>query len=150
MQGNDSGITEGDIAMLPVFVKAVADHEAKKIQKSAKFVTPNFKYATKEIQSPSFCFAGELKTMTRAKAEAKVKALGGYVSPIVSSGLSYLVTMSLNRDRKKYLLPEKMASQLLMKINSLTCSKISYKKQKLNNHLHFLLTYVQFVRIIKS
>jgi DNA ligase (NAD+) len=40
----------------------------------------------------SFCFTGELKTMKRGEAEAKVKALGGLIKPSVGKSLSYLVT----------------------------------------------------------
>jgi DNA ligase (NAD+) len=40
----------------------------------------------------SFCFTGELKTMKRGAAEAKVKELGGQVKTSVAQSLSYLVT----------------------------------------------------------
>ncbi|MDR2521190.1 MAG: NAD-dependent DNA ligase LigA [Spirochaetaceae bacterium] len=40
----------------------------------------------------SFCFTGELATLKRAEAEARVKALGGSVKPAVVKGLSFLVT----------------------------------------------------------
>jgi DNA ligase (NAD+) len=40
----------------------------------------------------SFCFTGELKTMKRGDAEARVKALGGLVKPSVGKSLTYLVT----------------------------------------------------------
>jgi DNA ligase (NAD+) len=44
------------------------------------------------LAGKSFCFTGELKTMNRAKAESRVKALGGAVKTSVVQSLSYLVT----------------------------------------------------------
>ncbi|MDR2097513.1 MAG: NAD-dependent DNA ligase LigA [Spirochaetaceae bacterium] len=44
------------------------------------------------LSGESFCFTGELKTMKRGEAEAKVKALGGLVKPSVGKSLTYLVT----------------------------------------------------------
>jgi DNA ligase (NAD+) len=44
------------------------------------------------LHGKSFCFTGELKTMKRAAAEEKVKALGGSSKSSVVRDLSYLVT----------------------------------------------------------
>lgn len=44
------------------------------------------------LAGKSFCFTGELYTMKRSEAEAKVKALGGSAKSSVVKGLSYLVT----------------------------------------------------------
>ncbi|MDR0410191.1 MAG: NAD-dependent DNA ligase LigA [Spirochaetaceae bacterium] len=44
------------------------------------------------LAGKSFCFTGELKTMKRADAEARVKALGGLVKSAVIQSLDYLVT----------------------------------------------------------
>ncbi|MEI6387857.1 MAG: NAD-dependent DNA ligase LigA [Spirochaetota bacterium] len=40
----------------------------------------------------SFCFTGELASMKRAEAEARVKAMGGTCRAAVTKGLAYLVT----------------------------------------------------------
>jgi DNA ligase (NAD+) len=44
------------------------------------------------LAGKSFCFTGELGTMKRGVAEARVKELGGLVKPSVTQSLSYLVT----------------------------------------------------------
>lgn len=44
------------------------------------------------LAGKSFCFTGELGTMKRSEAEARVKALGGSAKSSVVKGLSYLVT----------------------------------------------------------
>jgi DNA ligase (NAD+) len=44
------------------------------------------------LAGQSFCFTGELKTMKRNEAGAKVKSLGGLVKSSVGQGLTYLVT----------------------------------------------------------
>jgi len=44
------------------------------------------------LAGKSFCFTGELKSMKRAEAEARVRALGGTAKSSVTKGLSYLVT----------------------------------------------------------
>lgn len=44
------------------------------------------------LEGVSFCFTGELITMKRQEAEAKVKALGGTAKSSVVKDLSYLVT----------------------------------------------------------
>jgi DNA ligase (NAD+) len=44
------------------------------------------------LEGVSFCFTGELTTMKRGEAEAKIKALGGTAKSSVVKGLSYLVT----------------------------------------------------------
>ncbi|MDR2803264.1 MAG: NAD-dependent DNA ligase LigA [Treponema sp.] len=44
------------------------------------------------LAGKSFCFTGELKTMKRGEAEAKIKSLGGLVKSSVGKSLSYLVT----------------------------------------------------------
>lgn len=44
------------------------------------------------LSGRSFCFTGELKTMKRATAETRVKALGGSVKSSVTKDLSFLVT----------------------------------------------------------
>ena len=44
------------------------------------------------LAGKSFCFTGELLTMKRDDAEARVKELGGLVKPSVTKLLSYLVT----------------------------------------------------------
>jgi DNA ligase (NAD+) len=44
------------------------------------------------LKGLSFCFTGELRTLKRAEAEARVKALGGSAKPAVVKGLSFLVT----------------------------------------------------------
>jgi DNA ligase (NAD+) len=44
------------------------------------------------LEGVSFCFTGELTTMKRQEAEAKVKALGGSAKSSVVKDLSYLVT----------------------------------------------------------
>jgi DNA ligase (NAD+) len=44
------------------------------------------------LAGKSFCFTGELHTMKRAEAEAKVKALGASAKSSVVKDLSYLVT----------------------------------------------------------
>ncbi|MDR1363627.1 MAG: NAD-dependent DNA ligase LigA [Spirochaetaceae bacterium] len=44
------------------------------------------------LTGKSFCFTGELKTMKRGDAEARVKALGGVIKTSVTQSLSYLVT----------------------------------------------------------
>lgn len=45
-----------------------------------------------KLSGKSFCFTGELYTMKRSEAEARVKALGGSAKSSVVKGLSYLVT----------------------------------------------------------
>lgn len=44
------------------------------------------------LSGKSFCFTGELLSMKRPMAEARVKALGGSTRSSVAKGLSYLVT----------------------------------------------------------
>ncbi len=44
------------------------------------------------LKGYSFCFTGELFSMKRSEAEAKVKALGGSAKPSVTKDLSFLVT----------------------------------------------------------
>jgi DNA ligase (NAD+) len=44
------------------------------------------------LAGASFCFTGELDSMKRPEAEARVKALGGQAKSSVVKGLSYLVT----------------------------------------------------------
>ena len=44
------------------------------------------------LSGKSFCFTGELVSMKRSMAEARVKALGGSTRASVAKGLSYLVT----------------------------------------------------------
>jgi DNA ligase (NAD+) len=44
------------------------------------------------FEGKSFCFTGELTTMKRNEAEARVKSLGGAAKSAVVKGLSYLVT----------------------------------------------------------
>jgi DNA ligase (NAD+) len=46
------------------------------------------------LEGVSFCFTGELTTMKRQEAEAKVRALGGSAKSSVVKDLSYLVTNS--------------------------------------------------------
>ncbi len=44
------------------------------------------------LAGKSFCFTGELDSMKRSEAEAKVRSLGGQAKASVTKGLSYLVT----------------------------------------------------------
>ncbi|MDR0908345.1 MAG: BRCT domain-containing protein, partial [Spirochaetaceae bacterium] len=44
------------------------------------------------LSGVSFCFTGELHSMKRNEAEARVKALGGSAKSSVTKDLSYLVT----------------------------------------------------------
>jgi DNA ligase (NAD+) len=44
------------------------------------------------LRGLSFCFTGELKSMKRAEAQEKIKALGAQAKETVVKGLSYLVT----------------------------------------------------------
>jgi DNA ligase (NAD+) len=44
------------------------------------------------LSGKTFCFTGELSSLKRAEAEARVKALGGSTKSSVTKGLSYLVT----------------------------------------------------------
>ncbi len=44
------------------------------------------------LAGKSFCFTGELKSMKRGQAEARVKALGGSAKSTVTKDLSFLVT----------------------------------------------------------
>jgi DNA ligase (NAD+) len=53
------------------------------------------------LEGVSFCFTGELHTMKRQAAEAKVKELGGTAKSTVIKGLSYLVTNSPESDSGK-------------------------------------------------
>jgi DNA ligase (NAD+) len=48
--------------------------------------------STGPLGGKSFCFTGELISMKRSMAEARVKALGGSTRSSVAKGLSYLVT----------------------------------------------------------
>ena len=60
------------------------------------------------LAGKSFCFTGELYTMKRSEAEAKVKALGGSVKSSVVKDLSYLVTNDTTSGSSK----NKKAAQL--------------------------------------
>jgi DNA ligase (NAD+) len=60
----------------------------------------------------SFCFTGELKSMKRMEAEAKVKALGGSAKSSVVKDLSYLV----NNDRESTTGKNKKAIELGIRI----------------------------------
>jgi DNA ligase (NAD+) len=64
-----------------------------------------------QLAGKSFCFTGELSTMKRGAAEARVKELGGLVKASVTQSLSYLVTntpesgSSKNRSAAKFGVP---------------------------------------------
>jgi len=60
------------------------------------------------LAGKSFCFTGELYTMKRSEAEAKVKALGGSAKSSVVKDLSYLVTNDTTSGSSK----NKKAAQL--------------------------------------
>ncbi|MCR4940052.1 MAG: NAD-dependent DNA ligase LigA [Treponemataceae bacterium] len=60
------------------------------------------------LAGKSFCFTGELYTMKRSQAEAKVKALGASVKSSVVKDLSYLVTNDTTSGSSK----NKKAAQL--------------------------------------
>ncbi|MDR1231442.1 MAG: NAD-dependent DNA ligase LigA [Spirochaetaceae bacterium] len=75
------------------------------------------------LEGVSFCFTGELRTMKRQAAEAKVKELGGTAKSVVVKGLSYLVTntpesgSSKNKKARELGIPiinEAAFSQMLM------------------------------------
>jgi DNA ligase (NAD+) len=85
-------------------VRGIAEERAVTIRKSlmetAAEMDEVLKYITilppktgrLPLEGLSFCFTGELATMKRPEAEAKVKALGGTAKSSVVKGLSYLVT----------------------------------------------------------
>ena len=80
-------------------VESDLDVRKKYVTNDQSVQEPN--YVLKEGHGPSFCFEGELNTITRGEAENKVKSFGGYVSPIVAKGLSYLVTNRPDSKSKK-------------------------------------------------
>ncbi|MCM1321404.1 MAG: NAD-dependent DNA ligase LigA [Bacteroides sp.] len=53
------------------------------------------------LSGMSFCFTGELRTIKRADAESKVKALGGSVKSSVVKDLTYLVTNNISSGSSK-------------------------------------------------
>ena len=75
------------------------------------------------LAGKSFCFTGELKSMKRADAEAKVKAAGGSCKSSVTKDLSYLVTndttsgSSKNQKAAKYGIPIINEEEFLALVN---------------------------------
>ncbi|MDR0526735.1 MAG: NAD-dependent DNA ligase LigA [Spirochaetaceae bacterium] len=53
------------------------------------------------LSGKSFCWTGELVSMKRGEAKARVKALGGIAKDSVAKGLSFLVTNSSNSNSVK-------------------------------------------------
>jgi DNA ligase (NAD+) len=85
-------------------VRSIGEERAKTIKDSLKQTAAEMDEALKYItvstpgtsglplEGRSFCFTGELRTMKRQEAEAKVKERGGTTKSAVVKGLSYLVT----------------------------------------------------------
>jgi DNA ligase (NAD+) len=75
------------------------------------FITITGGAAALPLAGKSFCFTGELKTMKRTEAEARVKALGGTIKTSVVQSLDYLVTnepssgSSKNKNARKFGIP---------------------------------------------
>jgi DNA ligase (NAD+) len=85
------GIAEDRAAV----IKQNLEQTAAEMDEALKYITITPPKATGlPLEGVSFCFTGELHTMKRQEAEAKVKALGGSAKSSVVKDLSYLVTNS--------------------------------------------------------
>lgn len=73
----------GGLQALAPEIDALAESGAVRIRPPA---------AAGPLAGKSFCFTGELSTLKRSQAEARVKARGGSVKSSVTKDLSYLVT----------------------------------------------------------
>lgn len=76
-----------------VAIKQNLEQTAAEMDEALKYITITPPRLTGlPLEGVSFCFTGELRTMKRQEAEAKVKALGGSAKSSVVKDLSYLVT----------------------------------------------------------
>jgi DNA ligase (NAD+) len=74
-------------------IKDGLEQPAAEMDEVLKYITISAPRASGlPLEGISFCFTGELRTMKRQAAEAKVKELGGTAKSVVVKGLSYLVT----------------------------------------------------------
>lgn len=69
--------------------------------------------ATGPLQGNSFCFTGELASMTRSAAAEKVKALGGQVKSSVVRGLDFLVTNNPSGSSSKLVKARELGVRLI-------------------------------------
>lgn len=110
--------TEEDIASVYMFAEITArtlvsglkenESEIRKLIDGNIIKLTQSASASGILAGKSFCFTGELYTMKRSEAEAKVKALGGSAKSSVVKDLSYLVTNDTSSGSSK----NKKAAQL--------------------------------------
>lgn len=106
-----------------VFVQGLAENKEEMLALTDSGIIQIEQAGGGSLAGKSFCFTGELKSMKRADAEAKVKAAGGSCKSSVTKDLSYLVTndttsgSSKNQKAAKYGIPIINEEEFLALVN---------------------------------
>lgn len=106
-----------------VFVQGLAENKEEMLALTDGGIIQIEQAGGGSLAGKSFCFTGELKSMKRADAEAKVKAAGGSCKSSVTKDLSYLVTndttsgSSKNQKAAKYGIPIINEEEFLALVN---------------------------------